>query len=323
MAIYPKANYRPVIMKGRKALVNPDGACLHTAVTNAPSLFGYFNVGGNPDSHFYLRPDYKWEQYVDTKYQSFANLRGNDRLITVETWDGFGVLWKNGHAVPGWDAQALVAIAELLTWVYDTHKTIPLRLSTTSKRDSSGRGLSYHRLGVPAAWAQNTLGRSQTGGELWSRAVGKICPGDKRISQIPGIFATLQGKPTPPPTPAPKPTPKPAVKSWPDVLLLVDGVFGYNSKLALQNLLLDIGYYGGWLDGDFGRVSVRALQTWLRERGERKHKVDGSWGKYTTLSFQRFLKKRGFYTGYLDGVLGVHTIRAIQTYINSQAPYFR
>jgi hypothetical protein len=46
------------------------------------------------------------------------------------------------------------------------------------------RGIGYHRLGVP--------GYMLPGTEQWSTAKGKVCPGNRRIAQIPQVIARAQ-----------------------------------------------------------------------------------------------------------------------------------
>jgi len=58
---------------------------------------------------------------------------------------------------------------------------------------ASERGVGWHALGVPASRSQRAAGVSQTGGELWSGAPGKVCPGTERVPQIPGIVELARG----------------------------------------------------------------------------------------------------------------------------------
>ena len=58
---------------------------------------------------------------------------------------------------------------------------------------ASERGVGWHALGVPASRSQKSAGVSQTGGELWSGAPGKVCPGAERVPQIPGIVELARG----------------------------------------------------------------------------------------------------------------------------------
>lgn len=79
---------------------------------------------------------------------------------------------------------------------------------------------------------------------------------------------------------------------------LIDGEWGYYSKLALQQYLRKLGYYTSYwlLDGWFGTASVKALQTYLRALGyyTSDYLIDGDWGKYTTMALQRALNDGKF-----------------------------
>src|SRR5439155_775966 len=58
----------------------------------------------------------------------------------------------------------------------------------------ASRGIGTHRLGI-----QHSLGIDRvpgwlvTGGERWSSAIGKECPGDARVAQLPSIIAAAAG----------------------------------------------------------------------------------------------------------------------------------
>src|SRR5262245_40646711 len=74
--------------------------CVHTIVGNPPAHAAHFSV--RADGHIF--------QSRDTRYQSAANLNGNDDVIAIENDDHgpeFGAWNTNdGHAVPGFtDAQ--------------------------------------------------------------------------------------------------------------------------------------------------------------------------------------------------------------------------
>lgn len=79
---------------------------------------------------------------------------------------------------------------------------------------------------------------------------------------------------------------------------LIDGEWGYYSKLALQQYLRKLGYYGNYwlLDGWFGVASVKALQTYLRALGYygSSYLIDGDWGYYTTCALQKALNDGKF-----------------------------
>lgn len=228
MAVYPHAIKKFITApKGRQRMAVYNRINLHIAVSEAPSLFGYFNRTGNVDSHFYVRRDGTVEQYVDTSMQAFADLRGNDATISIETQGGMGA---DLHA-PWTDAQ-VHALALLSSWIMNTHG-IPKKLATDSVpfRDSS-KGLSWHRLGVDSYPTLYRAGWRQPTGLLYSASRGKVCPGDARIEQIPGILALINkagGTPTPTPAPAPAPAPGPVRAN-----VTTDGWWGRDTTTQTQ-----------------------------------------------------------------------------------------
>jgi hypothetical protein len=173
MAWYPKAIKKP-ITRHDTPMSRYRGICNHVAASEGTSLFGYFNQDGNPTSHFYVRRTGVVEQYVDTRFQAPAQLQGNPSLISIETQGGANEATANTEA---WTAEQVQALAELHAWIHVTHG-IPLVLMKDSKPATVGVG--YHKLGVNP-WRVD-------GGELWSKYAGKICPGTKKISQIPTII---------------------------------------------------------------------------------------------------------------------------------------
>lgn len=193
MAIMPGANVRliPRHSSGARMAVY-NRVNLHVAVSEARSLYGYFS-GVADCSHFYVAKDGTIEQYIDTAYRSKADYNGNDATISVETQGGL----TNAQGEPWTDAQ-VASLARIWAWARDTHG-IPNVLATSS-RAGSNKGLSYHRLGVPGF-------ATSSGGVLYSKKAGKICPGNAKIAQIPGIFALANGGSIPVSNPAPAPAP--------------------------------------------------------------------------------------------------------------------
>lgn len=170
MARMPGTIWKP-IPKSRTARRKGRGICLHVAVSEAASLHGFFSASTS-DSHFYVRRDGTIEQYVDTDLVAYANAAGNSSLISVETQGGV----TNANSEP-WTAQQIDALARLCRWAADTDG-FPLEAMLDSRPAS--RGVGYHRLGCKP-WVVS-------GGELWSSAAGKICPGAGKIAQIPQII---------------------------------------------------------------------------------------------------------------------------------------
>lgn len=188
MARMPGAIWKP-ISKSRAARRKGRGICLHVAVSEAASLHGYFS-GATSDSHFYVRKDGTIEQYVDTDLVAYANAAGNSSLISVETQGGV----TNADREP-WTPAQVAALARIVRWSADIDG-FPLQPMPDSRPAS--RGVGYHKLGC-RPWVVS-------GGELWSSATGKICPGAGKIAQIPQVIAqakNLNTKATPAPKPAP------------------------------------------------------------------------------------------------------------------------
>lgn len=178
---YPGAIWRPISRNygGRRSSTR--GVILHVAVSESSSLRGWFNdPRSGASSHLYVRRDGTLEQYVDMRYTAWTSGSGSATTIGVET---------QGMGSGKWTPQQVEALAQIVAWAHREFG-VPLRVMTSSK--ASERGVGYHALGVPATSTQKTRGISKTGGQLWSKAVGKTCPGPERIRQIPDIIARAQ-----------------------------------------------------------------------------------------------------------------------------------
>jgi hypothetical protein len=169
VAWFPGA-IRKEITRHRTPRTRDRGICNHIAVSEAASLFNYFNQPGNPTSHFYVRYDGDVEQYVDTQFRAPANLKGNPTMISIET---------QGGKIAGqkWTAAQLETLAQIAAWCHQVHG-IPLQAMPNSRPESIGIG--YHRLGIDP-WRVPD-------GELWSMSYGKTCPEEQRIAQQPYII---------------------------------------------------------------------------------------------------------------------------------------
>ena len=161
-------------------MVRYDIVCIHTIVGSAPAHAAHFSThaGGQID------------QSRDTDFRSGANLNGNHRIIAIENEDRgptFGD-WDtdDGHAVPAFTAAQIESIAQICAWVHETH-AIPLVPCPDSKPGSSG--IAYHRQGISGNFADYDFVGLVPGGEVWTKSPGKVCPGDRRIAQIPKIIA--------------------------------------------------------------------------------------------------------------------------------------
>lgn len=151
----------------------------HTMVGSLWGTDGYFRKDGygGSESHWGVGYDGECLQWQDTTRQADASGAANVRSLSVETADtGTGFAAWTGSNVPAWTPKQLDRLVDLTVWCCKTHN-IPCVLVPDSK--PGRRGIAYHRLGVP--------GYAIAGGELWSSARGKVCPGDRRILQVPTI----------------------------------------------------------------------------------------------------------------------------------------
>jgi hypothetical protein len=187
MARMPGARWRPLAdnWAAQPRMARYNLVLIHTAVGSFEGTYSYFkNSGGysGAESHFMTGGAGEIDQYQDTAHQAEANGAANDEAISVENADmgpGFAAWNTNdGNAVPAFTPQQVEANAQICAWAHRTHG-IPLELIPDSK--PGRRGIGYHRLGVP--------GYMVPGAEKWSSATGKVCPGNRRIAQIPQIIA--------------------------------------------------------------------------------------------------------------------------------------
>lgn len=165
MPVYPKAIWKPLPESSTQPKITPRVAILHTAVSNADSLYGYFaSAGIGVESHFYIRGNGIVEQYIDTSIQADANYHANGFAVSIETWD-------NKQIIP-WTPEQLISIVDLLDWLCKVHPTIKRQACPSW----NGSGIGYH---------------SQYLSE-WSKYAGKVCPGRPRIAQVGGIITAVQ-----------------------------------------------------------------------------------------------------------------------------------
>lgn len=189
MAIYPEARQEILTTRSFFPLVDPVRFNLHTAITNAETLFRFFQYNeAGTYSHFFVAEDGTVIQYVDTKFRAACDLEGNSSTISVETWDGAT------YPIRKWTPAQEKSLAKLYLWVMEMHPTIPFQLATDNRRvGTSSHGLSCHRFGIPGYSAFT----KSTGGIMYSTANLKECPGEARFAQIPAIFEmarTLQSE---------------------------------------------------------------------------------------------------------------------------------
>lgn len=192
MPVMPGAEFRSAVRAGAARMRQYDVVCIHTigAPSRAPATAAHFSTSA----------DGRIFQSRDTDFKSEANFQGNARVIAIENED-------HGPAFPAWQVpnvppftpQQIEAIAKICAWAHKTHG-IPLVPCPNSRPGS--KGIGYHRQGIEGNWKPFKYGGIVAGGEKWSKAGGKVCPGDARIAQIPQIIKrarVLAGLETPTP----------------------------------------------------------------------------------------------------------------------------
>lgn len=301
---YPKAIKRYIAKhdRNRPSGNYPNALIFHVAVSESSSLYAFFSRAG-VCSHFYLRKDGTFEQYIPIDSKSASEKDGNYRTISVETQGGL----RNANSEKWTDAQ-VKALAELAVWCKTEHG-IPLDRMMSSKSGETGVG--YHRLGINGNFPSDDLyaGRIQRGGgELWSNSRGKICPGNGKISQIPGIIELAKSMagsetsnpvnpPKPIPKPVPKPTPKPAKGS-----IETDGIWGKDTTKKLQEVL------GTPADGEVSSQSSK----WKKSNPGLTSGWQWTDNPKGSQVIQAMQKRLGFTGKSVDGLIGPNTIKALQ-----------
>ncbi|MFJ5106634.1 MULTISPECIES: N-acetylmuramoyl-L-alanine amidase [unclassified Glutamicibacter] len=283
MAIYPGAKQRLIPKWNKVKIARHRRMNLHVAVSNAESLYGMFSRSNSACSHFYVAKDGTVEQYIDTQYRSASDMNGNDSTISVETAGGV----TKPDSEPWTDAQE-EALAKLWKWARDTHD-IKNQVAKNTQTNDNSAGLSWHRLGVEGNFAgrKGILTTSyKPGGIKYSSARGKICPGDAKILQIPGIWSAANGdigEAKPVASKPAKAKPKPAKvadqsptnvpnrsTNFPDNYadLKINGNFLSWEIGALQILLENVvsGLNKQW-DGKFEKLTITDTMTLMQRNG--------------------------------------------------------
>ena len=165
MAVMPGANYRPMPYENElDPRRGPDTIILHTN-GGGSALYGWFSRPGNTIcSHFQVFADGRIEQYVDTRFQAYAQWDANPFGISVETED-------DGNPATPWTAAQVAAIQKIIRWA-----GVPALVAP-----AGGGGVGWHK--QYTAWNQS----------------GHDCPGDVRIAQLKNVVIPgVNNAPTPP-----------------------------------------------------------------------------------------------------------------------------
>lgn len=295
MAIYPRGNFKPVTRykpggSSHRESPGQRRVILHTAVTNAESLFSSMNKDGTPTSHFYVSREGVVEQYIDTDVRSTANLEGNHDCLTIETWDGFGKIWRDGDPVPPWNDDQVAALVDLVAWLCQTHD-IPVQQLKSSMAGT--RGIGWHRQGIDGNFPRGLLGGRVRGGEEWSSSGGKVCPGDARIRQvvkeiIPGAAEVLAN-------------PKGRIRS------MTGGV----GREVPKGPLVSLHRTRQQAQALTPHPGVREIQKALNKQLGLSLKVNGLFDPATKDAYKRWQRKLGFKGDDADGVPGSLTLNKL------------
>lgn len=171
VTVYPHTTYRPVSGAANDPGIIPVGCILHVAVSEARSLYDYFNgPSGGIESHLYLRRDGTGEQYRDLDREADANLQANSWIGSDGRRYGFHSIETQGMEHGKWTGAQIDAIQRFLVWDSGRYGW-PLRVVSDNNWRSGGVG--YHvMLGAPGPWTP----------------VAKTCPGPDRVRQFNNVI---------------------------------------------------------------------------------------------------------------------------------------
>jgi hypothetical protein len=300
--------------------------CIHTMVGSLAGTRHMFEANGfgGTESHFGTGGAGEAEQWQDTRFTADANYQGNPRVLSCENADlgpGFE-RWNtnDGGAVPAFtDAQVQTNIALGVAaclpgrfpgsmhadcphdWACYS-SGIPAKLIPDTK--PGRRGVAYHAQGVPG----NGL---VAGGEAWSLARGKVCPGARRIAQVKQVIvpaiaervaAVVAGdaRVPKPATPAsPQPSPNSSGVKPPAFPLPADHYYGPESS--------DSHCHSGYYAKD--QAGIRTWQAQMRSRGWTLD-VDGHFGGQSQKVAAAFQAEKRLDA---DGLVGAKTWAATWT----------
>jgi DNA-directed RNA polymerase subunit F len=163
-------------------LFSTDLMFMRDGFTGVESHFGVGGIWGSDKVRGLDGVAYQWQ---DLAFRADANLEGNHRVISIETADNAPKFAKD---IVRWTPNQADKIVDLIATLCKLYN-IPAKLIPDTK--PGRRGLAYHAQGI----APNLV----PGGEKWSAARGKECPGDVRIKQFKEeIIPAVQKKLNPP-----------------------------------------------------------------------------------------------------------------------------
>lgn len=215
----PYAEWDPLGQQIEPRMKAHDIVCIHTMVGYLASTRDMFKKGGysGTESTYGIGGDWgsdqlkDWDgkafQWQDRAFTADANLEGNARLISIETADNAPA---TAAKIVKWTPKQVDTLVNIIAWECTpaAHSECPESWTCRKGVQWSGitvaippvmvedskpgrRGIAYHRQGIDP-WRVS-------GGEQWSTAYGKECPGQTRITQlrhevIPRVQQLLKGE---------------------------------------------------------------------------------------------------------------------------------
>jgi hypothetical protein len=174
MAICPAALWMPVMAHGGPlGQVSILGVVFHVTAGEGDPYNEFVNPANQVSSHFGIlngqggTVDGRLEQYVDTKYMSWAQMAGNSTYLSVET---------EGLPTDPLTPAQIATFGRLMAWINKVHG-VPLVITDTVGQ----RGLITHG----------------DGGVAWGDHID--CPGPIRAAQRQSILAAAQSPVSPAP----------------------------------------------------------------------------------------------------------------------------
>ena len=136
-------------------------------------------------------------QFKDFDRIAYGVWDGNQRgVVTWETWDGLDVkvatyddVNRGNHDRPEgtWTAEQCERIADIIAW-----DDVVLGIAARTVGSTRDRAHAVHGHGIPRRWTSGEGPNIYVGPDQWSKDDQKPCPGNKRITQWPGIIARAQ-----------------------------------------------------------------------------------------------------------------------------------
>lgn len=221
---HPRAVWRPLGRQSEPPMTAHDIVCAHTMVGSLLSSDRYFRDVNGPgyegtEAHYGVGGAWGddvdggpggssldgvlW-QWQDRLHQADAVGEGNPRVLSIETADNAP---RKASDIRPWTPLQVLTLVEVIVWECSlpAHADCPAGWACRRGVDWRGvrvaippvlipdtkpgrRGLAVHRQGVKHSQGVGKVpGWLVPGGETWSDAVGKECPGGARVAQFTAV----------------------------------------------------------------------------------------------------------------------------------------